>query len=68
MRSPLTCRGCFFGAVNNISYGALRADNSPCPPMSGCSYYLPNCRSATGSVNPYTRGCTTATRCYRDTA
>ncbi|KAI5057869.1 hypothetical protein GOP47_0027884, partial [Adiantum capillus-veneris] len=52
----------------HISYGALRADNTRCPPMSGRSYYLPNCRTATGPVNPYERGCLAITRCGRDTS
>lgn len=49
-----------------IGYGALSGDSVPCPPQSGRSYYTPNCQSATGPVNPYTRGCSTITRCARD--
>ncbi|MCO5555879.1 hypothetical protein L7F22_009423 [Adiantum nelumboides] len=56
------------GVTPHISYGALRADNTRCPPMSGRSYYLPNCRTATGPVNPYERGCLAITRCGRDTS
>ncbi|CAM6123527.1 unnamed protein product [Calypogeia fissa] len=48
-----------------IGYGALTGDNVPCPPQSGRSYYTPNCQSATGPVNPYTRGCSTITKCAR---
>lgn len=48
-----------------IGYGALTGDNVPCPPQSGRSYYTPNCQSATGPVNPYTRGCSSITRCAR---
>uniref|UniRef100_A0A5B6YZL6 Rapid ALkalinization Factor n=1 Tax=Davidia involucrata TaxID=16924 RepID=A0A5B6YZL6_DAVIN len=48
-----------------ISYGALSANRIPCPPRSGRSYYTHNCYTATGPVHPYTRGCSTITRCRR---
>ncbi|CAM6125285.1 unnamed protein product [Calypogeia fissa] len=48
-----------------IGYGALTAGRTPCPPQSGRSYYTPNCRSATGPVRPYQRGCSAITRCAR---
>ncbi|KAI3713048.1 hypothetical protein L1987_71618 [Smallanthus sonchifolius] len=48
-----------------ISYGALWANRVPCPPRSGRSYYTHNCWRATGPVRPYTRGCSTITRCRR---
>ncbi|KAK4802889.1 hypothetical protein SAY86_001092 [Trapa natans] len=47
-------------ATNNyISYGALRRNTVPCS-QRGASYY--NCRIGAAS-NPYTRGCSTITRC-----
>ncbi|KAJ7545349.1 hypothetical protein O6H91_09G116400 [Diphasiastrum complanatum] len=49
-----------------ISYGSLSADRVPCPPMSGRSYYTPNCNSAYGRANPYRRGCSAISRCRRD--
>ena len=48
-----------------ISYGALSANRIPCPPRSGRSYYTHNCFDARGPVRPYTRGCSTITRCRR---
>ncbi|KAJ7571128.1 hypothetical protein O6H91_01G150100 [Diphasiastrum complanatum] len=51
-----------------ISYGSLTADRTPCPPMSGRSYYSPNCNSASGPVNPYQRGCSAITQCARDSS
>lgn len=48
-----------------IGYGALTGNNVPCPPQSGRSYYTSNCQSATGPVNPYSRGCSTIARCAR---
>ncbi|KAH7852946.1 hypothetical protein Vadar_031339 [Vaccinium darrowii] len=48
-----------------ISYGALSANRIPCPPRSGRSYYTHNCYTARGPVHPYTRGCSTITRCRR---
>ncbi|KAM7516519.1 hypothetical protein LguiA_006102 [Lonicera macranthoides] len=48
-----------------ISYGALSANRIPCPPRSGRSYYTHNCYKARGQVHPYTRGCSTITRCRR---
>ncbi|KAK1439000.1 hypothetical protein QVD17_04815 [Tagetes erecta] len=48
-----------------ISYGALSANRVPCPPRSGRSYYTQNCWKATGPVHPYSRGCSTITRCRR---
>ncbi|KAI3699577.1 hypothetical protein L2E82_43981 [Cichorium intybus] len=48
-----------------ISYGALSANRVPCPPRSGRSYYTHNCWRARGPVRPYTRGCSTITRCRR---
>ncbi|PSS31437.1 Protein RALF-like [Actinidia chinensis var. chinensis] len=46
-----------------ISYGALSANRIPCPARSGRSYYTHNCYTASGPVHPYTRGCSTITRC-----
>ena len=46
-----------------ISYGALSANRIPCPARSGRSYYTHNCYRASGPVHPYTRGCSTITRC-----
>ncbi|KAG4196921.1 hypothetical protein ERO13_A06G210700v2 [Gossypium hirsutum] len=47
-----------------ISYEALKKNNVPCL-QQGRSYY----ECSTGKpVNPYTRGCTYATRCRRYTA
>ncbi|KAF5778887.1 putative rapid ALkalinization Factor [Helianthus annuus] len=48
-----------------ISYGALSANRIPCPPRSGRSYYTHNCWRARGPVHPYSRGCSTITRCRR---
>ncbi|KAL0692111.1 hypothetical protein Bca4012_059291 [Brassica carinata] len=48
-----------------ISYGALSANRVPCPPRSGRSYYTHNCFRARGPVHPYTRGCSSITRCRR---
>ncbi|KAJ4878674.1 Protein RALF-like 34 [Raphanus sativus] len=48
-----------------ISYGALSANRVPCPPRSGRSYYTHNCFRARGQVHPYTRGCSSITRCRR---
>ncbi|MCO5558884.1 hypothetical protein L7F22_012474 [Adiantum nelumboides] len=45
-----------------ISYGALISDRVPCS-QAGRSYY--GCRGS-GPVNPYTRGCSRITHCYRD--
>ncbi|KAJ4823957.1 hypothetical protein Tsubulata_007395 [Turnera subulata] len=47
--------------VKYISYEALRANNVPCV-RSGASYYtcLPRKR-----INPYRRGCSRITNCYR---
>jgi hypothetical protein len=50
--------------VQHISYGALAADNVPCP-ITGQSYYY--CNTSDPNVNPYTRACTAITRCERDT-
>ncbi|XP_021902369.1 protein RALF-like 19 [Carica papaya] len=47
-----------------ISYGALKANNIPCK-RRGASYY--NCRKR-NRVNPYKRGCSVITRCYRFTS
>ncbi|KAL3623256.1 hypothetical protein CASFOL_032072 [Castilleja foliolosa] len=44
-----------------ISYGALQRNNVPCS-RRGTSYY--NCRAG-ARANPYSRGCTTITRCRR---
>ncbi|KAG6543821.1 hypothetical protein Mapa_014661 [Marchantia paleacea] len=49
-----------------VGYGALTANRVPCPPQSGRSYYTPGCSTASGPVRPYTRGCSTITRCQRD--
>ncbi|CAK7350572.1 unnamed protein product [Dovyalis caffra] len=46
-----------------ISYGALKANSVPCN-RRGSSYYNCNKRQ---KANPYKRGCTTATKCYRYT-
>ncbi|KAD6795864.1 hypothetical protein E3N88_06760 [Mikania micrantha] len=48
-----------------ISYGALAANRVPCPPRSGRSYYTHDCWRARGPARPYTRGCSTITRCRR---
>ncbi|KFK28385.1 hypothetical protein AALP_AA8G508100 [Arabis alpina] len=48
-----------------ISYGALSANRVPCPPRSGRSYYTHNCFGARGPVHPYTRGCSSITRCRK---
>ncbi|GFP82597.1 protein ralf-like 34 [Phtheirospermum japonicum] len=48
-----------------ISYGALSANRVPCPARSGRSYYTHNCFRAQGPVNPYSRGCSSVTRCRR---
>lgn len=48
-----------------ISYGALSANRVPCPPRSGRSYYTHNCWKARGPAHPYSRGCSTITRCRR---
>ncbi|MCO5548692.1 hypothetical protein L7F22_002151 [Adiantum nelumboides] len=45
-----------------ISYGALTSDRVPCS-QAGRSYY--GCRGS-GPANPYSRGCTRITHCYRD--
>ncbi|KAJ4848001.1 hypothetical protein Tsubulata_009329 [Turnera subulata] len=47
--------------IKYISYEALRANNVPCV-RSGASYYtcLPRKR-----INPYRRGCSRITNCYR---
>ncbi|XP_059625696.1 rapid alkalinization factor-like [Cornus florida] len=42
-----------------ISYGALQRNSVPCS-QRGASYY--NCQPG-GQANPYTRGCSTITRC-----
>ncbi|XP_071737308.1 protein RALF-like 33 [Rutidosis leptorrhynchoides] len=44
-----------------ISYGALSRNNVPCS-RRGASYY--NCRRG-AQANPYSRGCSTITRCRR---
>ncbi|XP_010524533.1 PREDICTED: rapid alkalinization factor 23-like [Tarenaya hassleriana] len=44
-----------------ISYGALRRGSVPCS-RRGASYY--NCRRG-AQANPYSRGCSTITRCRR---
>ncbi|KAG6554003.1 hypothetical protein Mapa_004920 [Marchantia paleacea] len=49
-----------------ISYSALSASRVSCPPRSGRSYYTRNCNSASGAVRPYSRGCSTISRCARD--
>ncbi|KAL6995486.1 hypothetical protein U1Q18_005623 [Sarracenia purpurea var. burkii] len=48
-----------------ISYGALSANRIPCPARCGRSYYTNNCFGASGPVRPYTRGCSSITRCRR---
>ncbi|EFJ10058.1 hypothetical protein SELMODRAFT_427463 [Selaginella moellendorffii] len=52
--------------IHYISYGALSADRVPCAPMSGRSYYTPNCVAAKGPPDCYARRCSTITRCARD--
>ncbi|GLJ28674.1 hypothetical protein SUGI_0565000 [Cryptomeria japonica] len=47
----------------SISYGALKSDNVPCG-ITGQSYYY--CNHADDQANPYTRACTSITRCHRD--
>ncbi|KDP23480.1 hypothetical protein JCGZ_23313 [Jatropha curcas] len=44
---------------NYISYGALQRNTVPCS-RRGASYY--NCQNG-AQANPYTRGCSTITRC-----
>ncbi|XP_062108635.1 protein RALF-like 33 [Humulus lupulus] len=44
-----------------ISYGALRRNTVPCS-RRGASYY--NCRPG-AQANPYSRGCSSITRCRR---
>ncbi|KAG7556678.1 Rapid ALkalinization Factor [Arabidopsis suecica] len=44
-----------------ISYGAMRKNNVPCS-RRGASYY--NCKRG-AQANPYSRGCSTITRCRR---
>ncbi|KAG6766983.1 hypothetical protein POTOM_028162 [Populus tomentosa] len=48
-----------------ISYGALSANRIPCPARSGRSYYSHNCFKSRIPVNPYSRGCSSITRCRR---
>ncbi|KAJ8749269.1 hypothetical protein K2173_018749 [Erythroxylum novogranatense] len=50
-------------ATRYISYGALLKNKAPCN-RRGKSYY--NC-SWRGKANPYTRGCSVITHCYRFT-
>lgn len=45
--------------TNYISYGALQRNTVPCS-RRGASYY--NCKPG-AEANPYTRGCTSITRC-----
>ncbi|KAL3686000.1 hypothetical protein R1sor_004022 [Riccia sorocarpa] len=49
-----------------IGYGALSAGRVTCPPRSGRSYYTRRCTSASGPARPYTRTCSTISRCARD--
>eukprot|EP00250_Pteridium_aquilinum_P012295 c20634_g1_i1 orf=174-545(+) len=56
------------GVAPHISYGVLQADRVRCPPQSGRSYYDPDCRTATGPVNSYKRGCLTIARCGIDSS
>ncbi|XP_022727115.1 protein RALF-like 19 [Durio zibethinus] len=51
------------GRKRYISYGALKRDRVPCN-RRGHSYY--NC-GAPGRANPYNRGCSVITHCYRYT-
>ncbi|CAN8269656.1 unnamed protein product [Cochlearia groenlandica] len=44
-----------------VSYGALRKNTVPCS-RRGASYY--NCKRG-AQANPYSRGCSTITRCRR---
>lgn len=53
------------GTETYIGYGVLTAGYVPCPPQTGRSYYTSNCQSATGPVNPYSRGCSSITLCAR---
>ncbi|KAL9229768.1 hypothetical protein vseg_005201 [Gypsophila vaccaria] len=48
-----------------ISYGALSANRVMCPPRSGRSYYTHDCLFARGPAHPYSRGCSSITRCRR---
>ncbi|XP_022762522.1 protein RALF-like 22 [Durio zibethinus] len=50
-------------AKRYISYAALKQDSVPCN-RQGNSYY--NC-GAPGQANPYNRGCSVITHCYRYT-
>lgn len=47
-----------------ISYASLSKARTPCPARSGKSYYTKNCAKS-AKATPYTRGCTTITRCAR---
>ncbi|XVE92747.1 hypothetical protein REPUB_Repub01dG0126300 [Reevesia pubescens] len=51
------------GQKRYISYGALKQNRVPCN-RRGNSYY--NC-GASGRANPYKRGCSVITHCYRFT-
>ncbi|XP_022748784.1 protein RALF-like 19 [Durio zibethinus] len=51
------------GRRRYISYGALKRDRVPCN-RRGHSYY--NC-GAPGRANPYNRGCSVISHCYRYT-
>ena len=58
-------RRTLYGRSRFISYGALRADNTPCGrAANGRSYY--NCQQR-GRANPYRRSCTAVTHCQRYT-
>ncbi|KAK9670391.1 hypothetical protein RND81_13G198700 [Saponaria officinalis] len=48
-----------------ISYGALSENRVLCPPRSGRSYYTHDCFVARGPPHPYSRGCSSITRCRR---
>ncbi|XVF25788.1 hypothetical protein REPUB_Repub13aG0243600 [Reevesia pubescens] len=52
------------GKKRYISYGALKANSVPCS-RRGSSYY--NCQRST-TANPYNRGCSAITHCYRYTS
>ncbi|EOA18231.1 hypothetical protein CARUB_v10006723mg [Capsella rubella] len=52
-------------AANYISYGALKKDYVPCK-RRGRSYY--SCGGRGKKANPYKRGCSVITNCYRFTS
>ncbi|GKU93152.1 hypothetical protein SLEP1_g6776 [Rubroshorea leprosula] len=63
MLDPEITRRALVQGQRYISYAALKQDNVPCK-QRGRSYY--NC-GASGRANPYQRGCSVITHCYRFT-